>query len=151
MAANTTSHRLPHYSSTSPIWERDGWAKTGLFYTCPDQDLRQLEAADPWAGRMGYKKAKCRSAFCSLSRIMRLQSAFLHGPAIPSAYVAPVPPGVCLLHTSTSVTAASTASHRLPHYSSTSPIWETEGWAKTGLFYACTDQDLRQLEAADPL
>ena len=34
--------------------------KHGLFYPVPDQGCRQLKAADPRAGRVGYKKAKSK-------------------------------------------------------------------------------------------
>jgi hypothetical protein len=51
------------------------WAENRfiIFIPVPDPDFRQRRAADPWAGRMGYKKASKRGAVAASPKIMRLQ------------------------------------------------------------------------------
>ena len=93
------------------------WAENRfiIFIPVPNPDFRQLRAADPQAGRVGYKKAKRRSASAASPKIMRLLRSLFLRPAIPSASQEALVPERAYLRTSASVLVANTALHRLPH------------------------------------
>jgi hypothetical protein len=93
------------------------WAKTGLLYPVPDPGFREQKAADPWAGRVGYKKLNKSCVAAASPKFMRLLCCehLSSDPPTPVLLAKHCSLSMCTLCTYASVSLINTALHRLPY------------------------------------